>query len=116
MAGAASVSKLNLVHELLAEYFIERLQSSKPDPNAPKEFDEEGNELAPFFIPLNAAELGVMVAFLKNNDVTATPDTEEMREIAMAFKDEIAEARRTQSAKDITRVSEHGTALLDIFS
>lgn len=111
----ASESTLNLMHQMLAEYFIERLKSSKPDPNAPVEYDEEtGEELLPFFIPLNAAELGVMVKFLKDNNISAAPDVAEMIELAQEFKDDIEKARRTGNAQDITQVQTNDQRMFDM--
>lgn len=110
---SASVSKLNILHEMLADYFIERLQSSKPDPDAPPEYDEDGNELPPFCIPLNAAEIGVMVTFLKNNEITASPEVEYMAEMASEFKEDLAEARRTKNAEAITKVQSNDSQILN---
>lgn len=112
--GGASVSKLEMLHEYLTDYFIERLRSSKPDPNAEPDYDEEGNELEPFFIPLNAAEIGVIVTFLKNNEITASPAVAHMAELASEFKDDIAEARRTRNAEAITKVQANDQALQDV--
>lgn len=66
---AASQSKLAELHEMLAEIMLEDLRQSKA----------EG-------IPLPAANLGVIRQFLKDNDITATVDADDMRKIRDEFR------------------------------
>lgn len=112
---SASVSVLNELHEMLARYMIERLQSSKPDPDAPVEYDEDGTELPAFFIPLSAGELGVMVTFLNNNKITATPDVEAMKDLVNEFQENLDEAR-SKRATAITKVHGNDAMLVEMFS
>lgn len=44
-------------------------------------------------IPMSASDKGVIVKFLKDNNVTAEPDAEQVQELRDEFKDEL-EARR----------------------
>lgn len=70
MSKAASQSKLAQLHEMLAEVFIEDLRQSK----------EEG-------IPLPAANLGVIRQFLKDNEITASIEEDDMLALRDAFSD-----------------------------
>lgn len=114
-AKSASVSVLNELHQMLAEYFILRIQSAKPDPNAPKEYDDDGNELPPFFIPLAASELQVMVTFLNNNKITATPDVEHLANLANEFKTDMQDIRSNR-AKLITTANAADEMLSAVFN
>lgn len=88
MAKAASTSKLAELHEMLAEVFLEDLRQSR----------SEG-------IPLPAANLGVIRQFLKDNDISASIDADNMTAIRNEFADELA-------AKRAERQSALKTALL----
>lgn len=76
MSKAASQTKLAELHEMLAEVFIEDLKQSKA----------EG-------IPLPAANLGVIRQFLKDNEITASIDADDMAEIRNAFEEELSQRR-----------------------
>ena len=104
--NSAKVSVLNELHEAIALYMLERIRNSKPDPDAHVEYDEDGNELPPFFIPLGASELQVMVTFLNNNKITATPDTEALAELADEFRENLKEARE-RKAGAVLKVNEN---------
>ena len=80
---SAKVSKLSELHEMLAELMIEDIRIAR----------EEG-------IPMAASDKGVIVAFLKNNNITADPDTEEMQKLDAEFKKQ-AEIERASRAKAI---------------
>lgn len=80
---SAKVSKLAELHELLADLMIEDIRLAK----------EEG-------IPMAASDKGVIVAFLKNNNITADPDTEKMQKLDEEFKKQ-AEIERASRAKAI---------------
>lgn len=110
---SASVSKLNILHEKIADYMIKRLEASEPDPDAEPEYDEEGEVIEPFFIPLNAAEIGVMVTFLKNNEITATPEVAHMAALTEEFGKTLDEARRTKNAEAITKVQSNDAMVLN---
>lgn len=77
MAKAASTSKLAELHEMLAEVFLEDLRQSRA----------EG-------IPLPAANLGVIRQFLKDNEISASIDADNMAAIRDEFADELAAKRR----------------------
>lgn len=73
---AASQSKLAELHEMLAEIMLEDLRQSK----------EEG-------IPLPAANLGVIRQFLKDNDITASVDADDMLQLREEFQSDLAKKR-----------------------
>lgn len=85
---AAKVSKLAELHEALAELFLEDIRICR----------EEG-------IPMAAADKGVMVTFLKNNNITADADDETMKSLKDEFKNELAERRQARAAA-ITEAAE----------
>lgn len=82
MAKSASKSLLNELHEMLAQVFIDDLRQSR----------EEG-------IPLPAANLGVIRQFLKDNDVSASIDADDMAKLRDTFADELAERRALNKAR-----------------
>lgn len=82
MAKSASTSKLAELHEMLAEVFLEDLRQSKA----------EG-------IPLPAANLGVIRQFLKDNDISASLESDDMKALADEFSDELAAKRRERQDK-----------------
>ena len=73
---AAPQSKLAELHEMLAEIMLEDLRQSKA----------EG-------IPLPAANLGVIRQFLKDNDITASVDADDMRKLRQEFSADLTEKR-----------------------
>lgn len=108
----AKVSTLNKLHEALADYFIKRIGLSTPKDDAPVEYDDEtGEELPPFFIPLSASELQVMVTFLSNNKISATPDDEKMAELTKEFEKELETARASKANDIISKVHENDAVL-----
>ncbi len=82
MSKSASASKLNELHELLAEVLIQDLRQSQ----------EEG-------IPLPAANLGVIRQFLKDNNISASIDAEDMKTLRDEFADELAAKREERKQK-----------------
>lgn len=67
---AAKSKTLGTLHELFAQYFVNLMANPR--------LDEDGRPL-----PLPAAELAVIRAFLKDNNVTADPDaTDDVKEVA----------------------------------
>lgn len=94
---AAPISKLNAIHAALATTFLAALE----DGVRVKNFDKEGNE-SEYFRPLTAAELSVIVAFLKNNNVTSSvEDNDELAALA-------AKLRGEAKTKKITPVLDDG--------
>lgn len=79
---AASKSRLAELHEMLAEIMLEDLKQSKA----------EG-------IPLPAANLGVIRQFLKDNDISASLDADDMKAIREEFKETTDSARADRKAK-----------------
>lgn len=112
---SASVSTLNALHEAVARYMLMRIQSAFPDPDAKVEYDEEGEEIPTFFIPLAASELQVFVSFLDKNNITATPDVEHMVELANEFTADLKLAREKKAAS-IIKVNENDAALASFLS
>lgn len=78
MAKSASVSKLNTLHALLTDMFIQDLQMAIADG-----------------IPLSSADKSVIVTFLKNNDISATPEEEQLQALRSEFETMTDERRRT---------------------
>jgi len=95
MAKAASTSKLAELHEMLAEVFLEDLRQSKA----------EG-------IPLPAANLGVIRQFLKDNEISASIDADNMLAIRDEFADELAARRVANKQKLEQALSEDDMSAL----
>ena len=79
MSKAASKSALEELHEMLAEVLIADLKQSKIDG-----------------IPLPAANLNAIRQFLKDNNVTASIEAEDMKELRDEFEDELAAKRKAR--------------------
>ena len=77
---AAKQSALSQLHEALAEMFLEDIRICK----------EEG-------IPMSSSDKGVIVKFLKDNNITADIDNQDMQKLQDEFKDELAERRREKA-------------------
>lgn len=77
---AAKQSALSKLHEALAEMFLEDIRICK----------EEG-------IPMSSSDKGVIVKFLKDNNITADIDNQDMQKLQDEFKDELAERRRAKA-------------------
>lgn len=76
MSKAAKKGALEELHEMLAEVMLEDLRQAKKDG-----------------IPLPAANLNAIRQFLKDNDVTASIEAEDMQQLKQEFKDELAAKR-----------------------
>ena len=88
MSKAAKKSALEELHEMLAEVMLEDLRQAKKDG-----------------IPLPAANLNAIRQFLKDNDVTASIEAEDMQQLKQEFKDELAakrEARKLELEKTLS--------------
>lgn len=83
---SAKVSRLNELHELLAELFIDDIKVAR----------EEG-------IPLAASDKAVIAKFLKDNNISAEPDTEDMQALNDEFRKEIETKRRSRAEAIIAR-------------
>lgn len=92
---SASTSALAELHEMLAQVFIDDLRQSR----------EEN-------IPLPAANLGVIRQFLKDNEITASIDADDMASIRDEFADELAQRRAQNKAKLANVLAEDDTAFL----
>jgi hypothetical protein len=97
MAKGAKASKLAELHEMLAEMFMGDIRICK----------EEG-------IPMSAADKGVIVTFLKNNNITADVDDSEMQTLKQEFEDEL-KAKRQARAAELLAKQEDGDALQGVF-
>lgn len=77
---AAKSKTLGTLHELFAQYFVNLMQNPR--------LDEHGVAL-----PMPAAELAVIRAFLKDNNVTADPDAaNDVKDVANEARKAMAEA------------------------
>ena len=94
---AAKQSALSKLHEALAEMFLEDIRICK----------EEG-------IPMSSSDKGVIVKFLKDNNITADIDNKDMQKLQDEFKDELAERRRekAQALLDATADSDELAGIL----
>ena len=88
MAGAAKRSRLSELHRMLTEALIEEVRQSK----------EDG-------VPLPAADKSVIAKFLKDNDITADADSEEMQELRDDFDDELAARREARKKEILNKIS-----------
>lgn len=91
---AASQSKLAELHEMLAEIMLEDLRQSK----------EEG-------IPLPAANLGVIRQFLKDNDITASVDADDMRQLRDEFRMDL-DSKREQRKRVSSALSDDAMSII----
>lgn len=85
-AIGASVKKLSKLHELLVDLFIEDIEACR----------EAG-------IPMSASDKGVIVTFLKNEEITAMPESEAISELKNTFA-ELSEARRAKAMNILNSV------------
>lgn len=76
MSKGASVGKLAELHEMLAQVLIDDLRQSQEEK-----------------IPLPAANLGVIRQFLKDNEITASIDADDMVQLRDEFEAERAADR-----------------------
>lgn len=87
MAGAAKRSRLSELHRMFTEALIEELKQAH---------DEE--------VPLPAADKSVIAKFLKDNDITADADSEEMQDLRDEFDDELAARREARKQEILNKV------------
>lgn len=79
---AAKQSALGQLHEALAEMFLEDIRICR----------EEG-------IPMSSSDKGVIVKFLKDNNITADIDDTRMKALTEEFQDELAQRRAAKAAE-----------------
>lgn len=96
MAGSAKRSRLSELHRMFTEALIEELRQSK---------DEE--------VPLPAADKSVIAKFLKDNDITADADSEEMQGLRDEFEDDLAKAREKRKQEILGKVGGDSEDLLE---
>lgn len=96
MAGSAKRSRLSELHRMFTEALIEELRQSK---------DEE--------VPLPAADKSVIAKFLKDNDITADADSEEMQGLRDEFEDDLAKAREKRKQEILGKVGGDSDDLLE---
>ena len=73
---------------MLTEALIEEIKQSK----------EDG-------VPLPAADKSVIAKFLKDNDITADADSEEMQDLRDEFDDELAARREARKKEILNKIS-----------
>ena len=56
-------------------------------------------------VPLPAADKSVIAKFLKDNDITADADSEEMQELRDEFDDELAARREARKKEILNKIS-----------
>lgn len=88
---SASVSALEELHAATARYLKGRLEDSTAVTEP--QYDEDGNEIDDFVLPLATGEVANIIAFLKHNNISAAPDTTEVAALSAEFKGDI-EAQR----------------------
>ncbi|WP_257542550.1 hypothetical protein [Sphingobium sp. CFD-1] len=94
---AAKQSALGLLHEALAEMFLEDIRICK----------EEG-------IPMSSSDKGVIVKFLKDNNITADIDNEHMQSLKDEFQDELAQRRAARAAELLKETAEDADGLAGV--
>jgi hypothetical protein len=94
---AAKQSALGMLHEALAEMFLEDIRICK----------EEG-------IPMSSSDKGVIVKFLKDNNITADIDNEHMQSLKDEFQDELAQRRAARAAQLLEDSAEDADGLAGV--
>lgn len=94
---AAKQSALGMLHEALAEMFLEDIRICK----------EEG-------IPMSSSDKGVIVKFLKDNNITADIDNEHMQSLKDEFQDELAQRRAVRAAELLKETAEDADGLAGV--
>ena len=91
----AGVDKLRMLHDALADMFLENIRICKEE-----------------VIPMSAADMGVMVTFLKNNNITADITDEKIQAVKEEFNDELRAAREKAAKKILANASDPLSAAL----
>lgn len=87
---AAKVSTLSKLHEALTELFLEDIRICR----------EEG-------IPMAASDKAVIVKFLKDNNISADVDDEDMRNLQDEFAADLDKRRKERAAKLLEAADTH---------
>lgn len=95
---SASTSALEELHAAMAGYLKGRLQESTASQEV--EYDEDGNELDNFVLPLATGEVANIIMFLKHNNISAAPDAEVISELSDEFSADL-EAQRIAKAEGL---------------
>lgn len=88
MAGSAKRSRLSELHRMFTEALIEELKQAHDDD-----------------VPLPAADKSVIAKFLKDNDITADADSEEMQDLRDEFDDELSARREARKKEILNKIS-----------
>lgn len=88
MAGSAKRSRLSELHRMFTEALIEELKQAHDDE-----------------VPLPAADKSVIAKFLKDNDITADADSEEMQDLRDEFDDELSARREARKKEILNKIS-----------
>ena len=88
MAGSAKRSRLSELHRMFTEALIEELKQAHDDE-----------------VPLPAADKSVIAKCLKDNDITADADSEEMQDLRDEFDDELSARREARKKEILTKIS-----------
>lgn len=92
---AAKESTLSQLHEMLAEMFIQDIKLSI----------EEG-------IPMAASDKAVIVKFLKDNNISADIDVQQMQELRDAFQEDLDNARKSRASRLLGKAADEATQVL----
>lgn len=84
---AAKRSRLSELHRMFTEALIGELKQAHDDE-----------------VPLPAADKSVIAKFLKDNDITADADSEEMQDLRDEFDDELAARREARKQEILNKV------------
>lgn len=90
---AAKESQLSRLHEMLAMMFIQDIEACTGG-------GEDGE-----YIPMSASDKAVIVKFLKDNNITAVKDAEDMKELENEFgrlEDELAKRRKSKQGANLS--------------
>lgn len=87
-ARAGTKSRLASLHSMFTEALIEELKQAHDDG-----------------VPLPAADKSVIAKFLKDNDITADVDSEEMQDLRDEFDDELSARREARKQEILNKIS-----------
>lgn len=100
---SASVTALEELHGAVAVYLKSRIEASTASTEI--EYDEDGNEIEDFVLPLATGEVANIITFLKHNNISATPDDEKIEGLAREFEGDL-EAQRIAKANNLLTLSD----------
>lgn len=100
---SASITALEELHAATARYLSGRLSESTASQEI--EYDEDGNEVDNFVLPLATGEVANIIAFLKHNNISAAPDDETISDLEDEFAADL-EAQRIAKAANLLQASD----------